>query len=223
MLNILEDYICRSLPERGDFYTNPNLTHKVNLAGEFLPFHGNTVVFDLSSDTKLALQGLQKELYQSTGWMLSQRIDPATFHMTLHDLVNAPELTDDLKCRMLESEVKAKSILDQWKGQPSLRMKTTWLFNMVNTSIVLGLAPADEDSWHRLDEMYAALESVVHLGYALTPHITMAYFRPGTLTQYDLNHLRPALHPVELEVTLSLEGLSYQEFRDMNHYEAKAF
>ena len=222
-MNILEDYICRSLPERGDFYTNPNLTHKVNLAGEFLPFHGNTVVFDLSSDTKLALQGLQKELYQTAGWMLSQRIDPATFHMTLHDLVNAPELTDDLKCRMLESEVKAKSILDQWKGQPSLRMKTTWLFNMVNTSIVLGLAPADEDSWHRLDEMYAALESVVHLGYALTPHITMAYFRPGTYTQYDLDHLRPALHPVELEVTLSPEDLSYQEFRDMNHYQTKAF
>ena len=222
-MNILEDYICRSLPERGDFYTNPNLTHKVNLAGEFLPFHGNTVVCDLSSDTKLALQGLQKELYQTAGWMLSQRIDPATFHMTLHDLVNAPELTDDLKCRMLESEVKAKSILDQWKGQPSLRMKTTWLFNMVNTSIVLGLAPADEDSWHRLDEMYAALESVVHLGYALTPHITMAYFRPGTYTQYDLNCLRPTLHPVELEVTLRLEDLSYQEFRDMNHYEAKAY
>lgn len=221
MLNILEDYICRSLPERGDFYTNPNLTHKVNLAGEFLPFHGNTVVFDLSSDTKLALQGLQKELYQSAGWMLSQRIDPATFHMTLHDLVNAPELTDDLKCRMLESEVKAKSILDQWKGQPSLRMKTTWLFNMVNTSIVLGLAPADEDSWHRLDEMYAALESVVHLGYALTPHITMAYFKPGNYTQYDLNYLSQALRPVNLNVELSLENLFYQEFSDMNHYRTK--
>lgn len=221
MLNILEDYICRSLPERGDFYTNPNLTHKVNLAGEFLPFHGNTVVFDLSSDTKLALQGLQKELYQSAGWMLSQRIDPATFHMTLHDLVNAPELTDDFKCRMLESEVKAKSILDQWKGQPSLRMKTTWLFNMVNTSIVLGLAPADEDSWHRLDEMYAALESVVHLGYALTPHITMAYFKPGNYTQYDLNYLSQALRPVNLNVELSLENLFYQEFSDMNHYRTK--
>lgn len=221
MLNILEDYICRSLPERGDFYTNPNLTHKVNLAGEFLPFHGNTVVFDLSSDTKLALQGLQKELYQSAGWMLSQRIDPATFHMTLHDLVNAPELTDDLKCRMLESEVKAKSILDQWKGQPSLRMKTTWLFNMVNTSIVLGLAPADEDSWHRLDEMYTTLESVVHLGYALTPHITMAYFKPGNYTQYDLNYLSQALRPVNLNVELSLENLFYQEFSDMNHYRTK--
>ena len=153
--------------------------------------------------------------------MLSQKLETATFHMTLHDLENGPELSETLLHRMEEAKQKAMPILEQWHGQAPLRMKTTWLFNMVNTSIVLGLAPADEDSWHRLDEMYTAMESVVHLGYALTPHITMAYFRPGTFTQYDLNHLRPALHPVDLEVTLSLEGLSYQEFRDMNHYEAK--
>lgn len=92
---------------------------------------------------------------------------------------------------------------------------------MVNTSIVLGLAPADEDSWHRLDEMYMALETVVPLGYALTPHITMAYFKPGTWSQYDLNYLRQALHSVELDVELRFEGLFYQEFVDMNHYECK--
>ena len=139
--------------------------------------------------------------------------------MTLHDLVNAPDLTDDLKCRMQEAEVKAKSFLDQWKGQPSLRMKTTWLFNMVNTSIVLGLAPADEDSWHRLDEMYTTLEAVVTLGYALTPHITMAYFLPGTYSTEQVQHLSAALRPVELEITLDMKNLVLQEFFDMNHYE----
>lgn len=221
MIHILEDYICKSLPEWGDFSTNPNLARKVNHTGAFLTFYGNTVVFDLDHDTKLALQSLQEELYRSAGWMLSQRLDPATFHMTLHDLVNGSELSDTLLHPMEEAKKKAMPMLAQWRGQAPLRMKTTWLFNMVNTSIVLGLAPADEDSWHRLDEMYTALETVVPLGYALTPHITMAYFKPGTYTQYDLNCLRPALHPVGLEVTLSLEDLSYQEFWDMNHYEAK--
>lgn len=153
--------------------------------------------------------------------MLSQKLDSATFHMTLHDLLNGSEMSDTLLHNMEEAKKKAMPILEQWRGQEPLHMKTTWLFNMVNTSIVLGLAPADEDSWHRLDEMYTALETVVPLGYALTPHITMAYFKPGTYTQYDLNCLRPALHPVGLEVTLSLEDLSYQEFWDMNHYEAK--
>ena len=223
MINLLDDYIWRSLPMQSDFRTNTNLREKVNEQGNFLPFCGNTVVFDLDEATKKALLSLQEELYRSAGWMLSQKLDPATFHMTLHDLVNGSEGSDALLHPMEEAKKKAMPMLAQWRGQAPLRMKTTWLFNMVNTSIVLGLAPADEDSWQRLDAMYTALESVVPLGYALTPHITMAYFKPGTYTQYDLNCLRPALHPVGLEVALSLEDLSYQEFWDMNHYEAKAY
>lgn len=221
MINILEDYIPESLPGWRDFSTNSNLSKKVNLAGNFLPFYGNTVVFDLSEDTKKALHGLQEALYRNAGWMLAQKLDPSTFHMTLHDLVNGVELSEDLKSRMAMAEVRAKIILESWKGQPPLRMKTTWLFNMVNTSIVLGLVPADEETWRRLDEMYTALESVVPLGYALTPHITMAYFKPGTYTQYDLNCLRPALHPVVLGVELKFGNLFYQEFVNMNSYECK--
>lgn len=218
MINLLEDYISRSLPEWGDFSTNPNLTKKVNHTGAFLPFHGNTVVFDLSSEAKLALRSLQEELYWFAGWMLSQKLDPSTFHMTLHDLINGPELTGDLQIRMAEAEEKVKPILENWKGRPPLRMKTTWLFNMVNTSIVLGLAPGDEGSWRALDEMYMTLEEVVPLGYALTPHITMAYFRPGTYSAYDLNCLRRALHPVDMELELKMEDLAFQTFIHMNAY-----
>lgn len=221
MINVLEDYIGRSLPEQGDFFTNRNLTKKVSTTGIFLPFCGNTVVFDLCDKSKMTLQNLQDELYRNAGWMLSHKLDPSTFHMTLHDLVNGPELTEELKAEMTEAEVKVKSLLAQWRSLPPLHMKTTWLFNMVNTSIVLGLVPADEESWHRLDEMYTALESVVHLGYALTPHITMAYFKPGIWSQYDMNYLRQALHSVELEVELRMEDLHYQVFQDMNHYESK--
>lgn len=219
MIDLLEEYICRSLPEWGDFSTNPNLTKKVSHTGTFLPYYGNTVVFDLSSRTKQALQSLQEALYENAGWMLSQKLNPSTFHMTLHDLVNGSEWSAELRWAMEEAEAKAKPILESRRVQPPLRMYATWLFNMVNTSIVLGLAPADADSRRRLDEMYIALERVVPLGYALTPHITMAYFKPDTYTQHDLNCLRRALHPVELEAELRLEDLVYQEFWDMNHYE----
>ena len=97
-------------------------------------------------------------------------------------------------------------------------MKATWLFNMVNTSIVLGLAPADEDSRNRLSDMYARLEDVVRLGYALTPHITMAYFRPGTYSAEQAERLSAALRKVELEVELSMDNLTLQSFTDMNNY-----
>lgn len=220
MINLLDDYIWRSLPMQSNFFTHPDLCKKVDIKGKILPFYGNTVVFDLDEATKKVLLCLQEELYRKAGWMLAQKLDSATFHMTLHDLMNAPELTDDLQYRMQEAEVKAKPILESWKEQSPLRMKATWLFNMVNTSIVLGLAPSDEETWYRLDKMYTELDSVVHLGYALTPHITMAYYKPGTYTQYDLNYLRQALHPVELAVELRMEKLHYQVFQNMNHYES---
>ena len=221
MLNLLEDYIYRSLPEWDPLYTNPNLPQKVNNYGEFLPFYGNTVVFDLSSQTKLALQDLQEELYLAAGWMLSEKLAPSTFHMTLHDLVNDPERTETLMAHMAAAEEQAKKIMSQWKDQPPLEMKGTWVFNMVNSSLVLGLKPASEDSRIRLENMYQALESVVPLNYPLCPHITLAYYKPGIYTWYDVYSLREVLHPVELDVTLDPAKLFYQEFTDMNHYETK--
>lgn len=221
MIDLLKNYINKSLPTDGDFYTNPNLRMKVDEQGDLLPFYGNTVVFDLQPETKEALRNLQERLYEKAGWMLSGKLAPETFHMTLHDLVNAPEVSDSFRHRMAETEGRVKDFLKSWKDQPPLRMKTTRLFNMVGTSIVLGLEPAEVDSWHRLDAMYSALETVIPLGYALTPHVTMAYFKPGTYTQEDLYNLRQVLKPVELDVELRFENLFYQEFTDMNHYFCK--
>ena len=218
MLNLLEDYISRSLPEQGEFQTNPNLLKKVDWDGNFLPFYGNTVVFLLDDGVKEDLKMLQGQLYDAAGGMLSQPLSPNTFHMTLHDLVNGAEKTPDLCQRMEEAEQKAKALQAQWANMPPLRMKSTWLFNMVNTSIVLGLAPTDQETALHLDAMYTALESVVPLGYGLTPHITMAYFRPGSYSAAQLQVLRNVLCPIELELQLDLSKLVYQRFSDMNHY-----
>lgn len=218
MLNLLEDYISRSLPEQGEFQTNPNLLKKVDWDGNFLPFYGNTVVFLLDDGVKEGLRMLQEQLQDAAGWMLSQPLSPDTFHMTLHDLVNGTEKTPDLCQRMEGTEQKAKALQAQWANMPPLRMKTTWLFNMVNTSIVLGLAPVEEETALRLDTMYTALEAVVPLGYGLTPHITMAYFRPGSYSAAQLQVLRNVLCPIELELQLDLSKLVHQRFSDMNHY-----
>ncbi|MBR3993198.1 MAG: hypothetical protein IKI92_04965 [Anaerotignum sp.] len=69
-----------------------------------------------------------------------------------------------------------------------------------------------------LDELYCALQDVVPLG-DLCPHITLAYYCPGTYTREDAEQLRAALHPVERQVTLRIEDLVIQNFEDMNHYE----
>ena len=219
MINTLDDYICRSMPQWGNFTTNPNLRKKVDDAGNLLPFVGNTVVFLLDEETKDNLRQLQESLYRAAPDILAQPLQMSTFHMTLHDLANGKPNQPGLEDYMSYIKERATQIIPGWKDAPPLRMKTTWLFNMVNTSIVLGLAPADEESWRRLDEMYTTLEDVVQLGYALTPHITMAYFRPGTYNPEQVQRLSAALRNVDLEITLCMEDLVLQNFSDMNHYE----
>lgn len=219
MINILDDYIPCSLPQWGDFTTNLNLGRKVDKEGNLLPYIGNTVVFLLDDATKEHLRLLQEGLYCAALEMLAQPLQMSTFHMTLHDLANGLPDQPGLSEYMRYTQERASQILPGWKKASALRMKTTWMFNMVNTSIVLGLAPADEESWHRLNEMYIALEDVVHLGYALTPHITVGYFRPGTYSTEHVQRLSAALRPVELDITLRMEDLVFQNFYDMNHYE----
>ena len=220
MLNLLEDYISHSLPEQSEFETNPNLLKKVSRDGSFLPFYGNTVVFLLEDRTKEILSALQSQLYMEAGEMLSQPLHPDTFHMTLHDLVNGTEPTADLCRKMEETKQQTEFLLASWRAQSLLRMKATWLFNMVNTSIVLGLAPADEETAFHLDALYTAMESIVPLEYGLTPHITMAYFRPGRYSPEQLQPLRNALCPIELELELRMDRLVHQTFTDMNHYQS---
>jgi len=230
MIDPLHHYISESIPSFGEekmksrqrlraFETAPKLVEKVGSNRDFKPFYGNTTVFLLDDQVKATLGRLQQELYDRAGWLLSRRLEPETFHMTLHDLANGPEKNAALEKAMARAEAGTRPLLEQWRDLPPLRMQTTWLFNMVNTSVVLGLKPADEESWRRLDEMYTALEDVVRLGYALTPHITMAYFLPGTYTLEQVQRLSAALRSVELEITLDIKNLVLQTFSDMNHYD----
>ena len=218
MLNLLEDYICRSLPGEGPFYTNPNLEKKVAKDGYFLPFRGNTVVFRLEKEEKTVLARLRGSLYAVAPDMLAQPLNEADFHMTLHDLANGPAGTPGLEAGMAAAAAGAGAWLRQWKGEGPLRMRGTWIFNMVNTSLVLGLEPADGESARRLEKMYACLEQVVPLGYAMTPHITLAYFRPGVYGTEQLDRLRTALRPAPVALELKMERLALQEFEDMDHY-----
>ena len=213
MINTLNDYYQNSVPEVLE--TSAGLREKVNSEGSLLPFPGNTVVFLLDGDTKDAIRSIQDFLQEHCGSLLAQRLDPDTFHMTLHDLANGPVLH-----QRGEMAAQAKTILDMIRATPAapIPMTATWSFNMVNTSIVLGLEPATKDAWNRLDDLYMQFQQVRNLPYALTPHITLAYFRPGCYGPEQTARLRAALGPIDLTMELQLSELVLQEFADMNHY-----
>ena len=221
MLNLLEHYIGNSVPG-GVFTTNSSLSNKVDPDGSFRPFFGSTVVFSLDARTKFALAGLQRGLYCEVGQMLAQPLTADTFHMTLHDLVNGSVHSEALARDMERVKDQVLPLLQIWQNEPPLQMRATRTFNLVHTSVVLGLEPSDADSWRQLDRMYQELEAVVPLGYGLTPHITLAYYKPGAYSEADAARLRAALGPSDLEMILPMQALAYQTFWDMNHYRAEA-
>lgn len=218
MLNTLDDYIPNSVPLHEDFCTHGQLVKKVGPDGVLLPYPGNTAVFLLGEHERGLLAGLREELYAAAGPMLAERLRDESFHMTLHGLEDGVPGTPGLAERMSAAAALARPILARHRQGPALRMRATRLFNMLHTSVVLCLAPADGDSYARLDAMYLELEEVKRLGYALTPHITMAYYRPGRYSAAQAARLASALRPVELELSLAMEDLVLQDFTDMNRY-----
>ena len=215
-------FIWDSLPHDGGMDTAPNLTAKVDGDGHLAPYAGSTIIFKLPEDVTRAIATVQDLLYQSCSGVLAERLDPDAFHITLHDLVSgAPgdELIEHI------SAVRGRAVEQTaWIAGSSetVRLRSTALFNMVNTSIVLGFAPADGCSCARLMDWYASFQKIVRLDYPLTPHVTVAYFRPGTLAPEQVAALRTVIGQVNcrgpITVELSSNAIEYQEFSDMNHY-----
>ncbi|MDO4324417.1 MAG: hypothetical protein Q4E24_00065 [bacterium] len=226
------EYHSLYLDSSGKFCTNSNLCHKINADGTMKPYLGNTVVFVLQkngsesgnaeSEAFLAhLAWMQDMLYSRCQDMLSDRLREDTFHMTLHDLVNGT--VDGVNRHAMDvAGQEIKVLLERIRKENwILRMRTTCVFNMVNTSVVLGLEPVSEEDCSLLMRLYEQMEKIVPLGYPITPHITLAYYKPGIYNADNINSLEDTFRMISKEtctVALAAEDLVYQRFCDMNQY-----
>ncbi len=155
--------------------------------------------------------------------MLADPLEKDSFHMTLHDLLNegagrAAE-ADMQRVRTMAVEI-LRRIREREKEPVEMRM--TWVFNMVNTSVVIGFEPAEETDCRRIMSMYEELQQVVRLDYPLTPHITAAYYKPGRYGRGEIERLSGVFDKLSREpfvIRLRIENLVYQEFTSMNQYE----
>lgn len=210
-----------SLPMGQGLNTNPGLRAKVGPEGELLPFAGNTVVYGLPERVRKAIGQIQKMLYDGCAGSLAQRLSPGGFHMTLHDLVSGSPC-EELRREIARTEPQARLLVEELVRLGPIQMKSTYLFNMVNTSLVLGFEPVDEESCVRLLHGYERLQAVAALPYPLTPHVTLGYYRPGRLSENQVESIGrvieevKALPPIAVELTGEL--LRYQRFTDMDHY-----
>lgn len=147
---------------------------KFNPDNTFKPFYGDTVVFDLDSRTKTRVIKIIEKLYQSVPECFCQRLDKSTLHMTLHDL-SASDNLDSITSEVFYNEIKLFQIMKYHPHKPqTIRMKTNFVINMVSTSLVLALVPADEAEWDKLQTLYDLINEVKICPYPyLTPHITL--------------------------------------------------
>lgn len=205
------------------FLGNPSLSQKVFQDNTFKHFYGDTVVFALDDLVIGKLAEYVDFLYQAAPECFCERLLPHTFHVTLHDLCNAPVLRD-IAGELSENEFKVneKKREIQKQGQTAIKMISRYFFNMVDTSLVLGLYPASEKEYLRLMELYTIFDAVRKLSYPFTPHITLAYYNINGFDLSAARNLEAAVsrlnHKNKLEIELKTERLCYQKFRSMNDY-----
>lgn len=220
----VDGFTADSLPHEGGLVTRESLNAKVGWNGELRPFFGNTVIYELDAASKLALCQRQVLLHHRAGWCLAAPLAPETFHITLHDLINGPEEAA-VAADTARTEAEALALLEQLRqtGIPPIRMRGTHVFSMVNTSLVMGFAPETEADCAALMGLYERFHAVVPITWGLTPHATLAYYKPGRYGPETVDALNAAIREAEalppLRLTLSPDRLFHRRFSDMNHYE----
>lgn len=204
-----------------DFAVSPSVAHKVNADNTFKDFYGDTVVFDLDDKTKTELTEYTDLLYNVAPQCFCERLVPHTFHVTLHDLSNSTILSEvaeqvffnELKILQLKNELQ--------KLKPAkIKLKSTYIFNMVNTSLVLGLSPAAEKDYNAIMGLYSIIDGVKKLPYPFTPHITLAYYNANGFDATAAKSLESIVNKInaKIDMELALTDLYYQKFTSMNDY-----
>lgn len=212
----------------GSFHTAEKLTDKVNQDGSYAPFRGSTVVFRPGRQCLQIIQIMQRLLQSRLegAGMLASPLPPSTIHMTLHDLLSpdtggsAEGFLEDVRGSLAKAACIVEELKGEYAGQ-KIVMVADRIVNMVSKSLVLMLKPKTQEDYERLQKMYERFDGIVRLPYPLTPHITLAYYKPGMLDgdklgrAVDYAQIVPENAP---EFDFYPESLTAQAFLDMQSY-----
>ncbi|MBR3763551.1 MAG: hypothetical protein IKK57_03250 [Clostridia bacterium] len=219
----VDGFMHDSLPRGGGFVTREPLREKVGPDGRMLPFFGNTMIYDLPDAVKVMIGQMQLRLHHLCAPYLAEPLSPATLHLTLHDLLNGVDEAA-LRVDVFATGQQAQALLTAFRREiaPPVNLTSVAAFNMVNGSVALGFAPDTEADCAAIMTLHARCQDVVRLNYPLTPHVTLAYYKPGHYGPEMVAALREALAQINalppVRLALSANDLHYRRFSDMNHY-----
>ena len=189
------------------------LADKVRPDGSYRRFTGDTILYWLDQQTQKTLSIWQDSLYARAGALLSDKLNNAQMHVTLHDLsLGQPEKL----CHY------AKKQLSELKQEP-ISMRMTVVFPLAATSLAIALEPINEKEYQKWITRYEKTEQIVRLPCLSTPHITLAYFRPKMYTKQEISLLQDWLDEygyVDRALTLEPEYCQYISFYSMNDYKS---
>lgn len=211
-----------SVPREGDFGLHPGVNDKVAAqTGELLPFFGSTAAFFLDEKTINLVQLLTDAIYSEHGGALSARLPLLHAHMTLHDL-HASSALDHVASTVFLQHSETVQRLSQARSVGPIRMTCVSVFNLLNTSIAIGLAPKSDLDHDRLTRARGKFAALVPSG-PFTPHITLAYYRPEPAFPIRPDVLRSQLRSLtatvrDVEVDLQPEQLFILHFSSMADY-----
>ncbi len=92
---------------------------------------------------------------------------------------------------------------------------------MVNTSLVLGLKPINDDEYTKLIKLYNYVDDIKTLGYPFIPHITLAYYSYNGFSVDAKRTLEKVVNNInknQILIELDVDKLFYQNFINMNKY-----
>lgn len=202
------------------FFGNSKIAEKVNRDNTFKDFYGDTIVFDLDHITKERLTNQIQHLYQLVPECFCEKLSSNTLHMTLHDLSNASVL-QDVASDFFQNEHKVVAIAKEIYNYKKIKMRSTYIFNMCDISLVLGLYPVNEQEYNALMNLYCMFDDVRKLSYPFTPHITLAYYNRNGFdigSARKLENIVSKFNQDQMEMELDVNNLFYQRFRSMNDY-----
>ncbi|WP_103062895.1 hypothetical protein [Actinomyces qiguomingii] len=211
-----------SVPDEPVFGLPASLEQKVvPRVGMLRPFHGDTIAYFLDDRARELVGVIANELHDRFGDSLSLPLPVEMAHVTLHDLHAGPDR--ERVWPVVEADAaKVAELVAQARTVGPIRTRCTTVFNLVNTSVVIGIRAVDEGGHHKLLSARRVFDKIVPSG-PFTPHITVAYYRPEAPTPLSPDKLRSALDELTGQVAgkavmLAPERLHVLRFDSMSNY-----
>lgn len=189
--------------------------------GVLRPFYGDTIAYFLDDQDRELIGAIAHDLHGRFGESLSLPLPVEMAHVTLHDLHSGSDrarvwpLVEACAATAAELVARARAI-------GPIRTRCTAVFNLVNTSVVVGIRAVDEREHHRLLSARALFDEILPSG-PFTPHITLAYYRPEAPAALPPDELRATLRELtgavgDRPVDLLPERLQALHFDSMSNY-----